>query len=54
MADLAPAQTNQDHPAVLCKILDSGRLAAIFAGLEHAGVICLVHLAGENPGDASH
>jgi hypothetical protein len=54
MADLAQAHTNQDLPAVLSKILDTGRLAAIFPGLEHAGLTCLVRLADESPGDASH
>ena len=43
----------QDHPAVLSGILDSGGLAAIFAGLKHAGLLFLKRIAGKIPGDAS-
>jgi hypothetical protein len=31
------------------RILDSGRLAAIFAGHDFAGLLYLQHFAGENP-----
>jgi hypothetical protein len=44
----------QDHPAVLCGILDSGGLAAIFVRLEHAGLLYLASFAGKIPGDVSH
>ncbi len=43
----------QEHPAVVSGILDSGRLATIFAGLEFAGLLSLAHFAGERPGDIS-
>ncbi len=43
----------QDRPAVLSGILDSGGLAAIFAGLEPAGLLYLSHFAGESPGSSS-
>ncbi len=43
----------QDHPAVLSGIQNSGGLAAIFAVLEHAGLLYPAYFAGESPGDAS-
>ena len=43
----------QDHPAVLCGILDSDGFAAIFAGLQHAGLLFLQRIAGKSPSDAS-
>ena len=43
----------QDHPAALNGILDSSGLAAIFAGLEPAGLHYLQRFAGKSPGDAS-
>ncbi len=50
---------HQDHPGVLKKrkygeILDPGRLAAIFAKAEPAGLLHLQHLAGKIPWNASH
>ncbi len=42
----------QDHPPVVGGILDSGGLAAIFARLEPAGLLYLVHSAGESSSDA--
>jgi hypothetical protein len=41
----------QDHPAVVGRILDSG--AAIFAGLEFAGLFYLARFEGKRPGEAS-
>ncbi len=43
----------QDHPAVVGRILDSGRFAAIFAGLEFAGLFYLARFEGKRPGEAS-
>jgi hypothetical protein len=43
----------QDHPAVVGGILDSGGLAAIFAGLEPTGLCYLMCFAGERPGYTS-
>ncbi len=37
----------------LCGIPDSGRLAAILAGLEFDGLLCLMRLAGKSPEYAS-
>jgi hypothetical protein len=42
-----------DYPAVLGRTLGSGRLAAIFAKLEFAGLLNLVRFAGKSPDDAS-
>jgi hypothetical protein len=40
----------QNRSAAVCRIPDFDRLAAIFAGLEPAGVRNLAHFAGESPG----
>jgi hypothetical protein len=45
---------HQDHPSALGGILDSSRLAAIFAGLEFAGLLCLQRFADDSPGNASY
>ncbi len=42
----------QNLPAVVGGILDPGRLAAIFARLEFAGLLYLVRFAGISSGDA--
>jgi hypothetical protein len=44
---------HQDHPVVVCGILDSSGLAAIFAGPEPRGLRYLAHFAGESAGYAS-
>jgi hypothetical protein len=46
--------TTLELPAAVCRILDSCGLAAIFSGLEPAGLRNLAHFAGESSGDASH
>ncbi len=43
----------QDHSAVVGGILDSGRMAAIFAGLESAGLHHLAGFAGKRQSNAS-
>jgi hypothetical protein len=40
---------SQDHPAVVCRILDSSGLTTIFCGLEPPGLRYLVPFAGEIP-----
>ncbi len=40
----------QNHPVIVGRFLGSGELAAIFAGLELAGLLNLVRFAGESPG----
>ncbi len=42
---------HQDNPAVFDGILNSGRLVAIFTGLEHAGLLYLVRFAVESQGN---
>ncbi len=43
----------QNRPAPIGGILDSSGLAAIFAGLEFAGLLHLQHFAGKSPGYAT-
>jgi hypothetical protein len=45
--------TSQGHPAALCGILDSGRLATIFARLEPTGLCYLAHFCQQSSGYAS-
>ncbi len=44
-------QHHQDYPAFLGGILDTSGLAAIFTGLESAGLPYVERFAGESPGD---
>jgi hypothetical protein len=43
----------QDNLAVVGRILDSGRLNTIYAGIDLAGLLYLKHFAGKNLGNAS-
>jgi hypothetical protein len=44
---------SKEHPAVVGGILDSIKLAAIFARLEPAELLYLEHSAGDSPSDLS-
>jgi hypothetical protein len=54
MADLAPAHTNQDHPAVLTKFWTLADWLPYLLDLNTLELSVWCILRGESPGDASH
>ncbi len=51
--DLGLVHTAKTFQQFLAELWNSGRLASIFAGLVHAGLLDLACSAGESPGDTS-